>query len=144
MKITDIIKPKIKIGIDIDGTLTEHLNFFKKLTRTNAFEVYIITARLETPEVRDWTERWLKRHKIKYKELIMEKNKAHFCLEKGISLMFENDINELSMLHEAGVKVACLPDGTWKPAEINPTPTDFNNWWRTVFKISKGFMKKRN
>lgn len=133
---------KLRIGIDIDGTLTEHIPFFRKLTRSNAFEVYIITARGNELAVRNWTENWLKNKGIRYKELIMAENKAKICLEKDIVLMFENDIDELSMLHEAEVKVACLPDGTWRPGEITPTPTRVRDWWNVVFKLSNNYFSK--
>ena len=135
-------KEKLSVGLDLDGTITEHIPFFRKFTQTNAFDIYIITARGEVS--RDFTAAWLKKNKIKYKELIMERNKAVACLERNIVLMFENDIEELSLLHEAGVKVACLPDGTWRPGEIQPAPLNIPEWWQQVFRVSKFFLDKKN
>ena len=56
---------KIRIGIDVDGTLTEYYQFFMRLT--NSFpdgKFYIITGRGE--EFKRDTENELKLHHIKY------------------------------------------------------------------------------
>lgn len=88
---------KIRIGIDVDGTLTEYYQFFMRLT--NNFpdgKFYIITGRGE--EFKRDTENELKLHHIKYDGIYYVdptdwEAKGELCKKLKLNIFFE-DQNE--------------------------------------------------
>jgi len=86
---------KIKIGIDIDGTITaslESLMFFQVLTEMirERAEIFIITNREEGEQSYRETEEELKELGIKCDHLIITSNKKASILENKITIYFDD------------------------------------------------------
>lgn len=82
---------KIRIGLDIDGTITENPKFFAALTQSENFEVHIITGRDITDHLETLVE--LARSGIRSDGLHYAENwedKARLCKELGIQIMFDD------------------------------------------------------
>lgn len=84
---------KIKIGIDLDNTITasrESIKFFSVLTNLFIPEhrIYIITNREPNTE-QDIAEE-LDCLEIEYTEIVITANKAEFILKEGITIYFED------------------------------------------------------
>ena len=81
----------MKIGLDLDGTITQHPQFFSKLSHLWD-DVYIITARTGTHRERD--EQELTKLGIKYKDIIYanadDDSKAKAIKELGIEVFFDD------------------------------------------------------
>ena len=81
----------MKLGLDLDGTITRYPEFFSKLSHLWDDDVYIITFRYPDREV---AENDLHQHNIKYTDIIFAKNedsKAEECQKLGIDIFFDDD-----------------------------------------------------
>lgn len=84
----------MRVAIDIDGTITEHPEFFAFLTASlkGNHEIFIITGR--GPEMKEVTEEQLRSHNIYFDHMYMIgvnwKGKGAFCEEKQIDILFED------------------------------------------------------
>ena len=84
---------RIKIGIDIDNTITasrDSIKFFSVLTNLliDEHKIYIITNRQPNSE-QDVAEE-LDCLGIKYNEIVITKDKAEYILKEGITVLFED------------------------------------------------------
>lgn len=81
----------LKIGVDLDGTISEYPEFFKLLTRAMAgagCEVYIITDRAPGTETEVRGE--LQKYGITYHVIKITREKAGYILNEGISVLFDD------------------------------------------------------
>lgn len=100
----------MKIGLDIDGTITTHPDFFARLSKEH--EVVIITSRPEGPKSRADTEQELKELSIEFSFLCMcdwgaeyeinvpeglegparlNYQKVLACKHRGVAALFDDD-----------------------------------------------------
>ena len=84
----------LKIGIDLDGTISEYPEFFKLFTKAVAdagCKIYIITDRTAgtEPEVRGELERY----GITYHIIKITAEKAKYILKEGIGVLYD-DVDE--------------------------------------------------
>ena len=83
-----------KIGVDLDGTVSEYPEFFKLLTKAMAeagCKIYVITDRARGTESAVKVE--LERYGITYHVLKITGSKARYILDEGISVLFD-DVDE--------------------------------------------------
>ena len=81
----------MKLGLDLDGTITRYPEFFSKLSHIWDDDVYIVTFRYPNREA---VEDVLREHNIKYTDIIFAKNedsKAEECRRLGIGVFFDDD-----------------------------------------------------
>lgn len=81
----------MKIGLDIDGTITEYSGFFADLARVNDFQIYVITGR--DPLDHQETLAELQRYDIRHNGVYYAENwedKARLCQDLGIRIMFDD------------------------------------------------------
>ncbi len=84
---------RIKIGIDLDNTITasrESIKFFSTLTNLLIAEhrIYIITNRQPNTE-QDVADE-LEYLGIEYNQIVITANKAEYVLKEGITILFED------------------------------------------------------
>jgi hypothetical protein len=82
---------KIKVALDVDGTIDLHDGFFAALSRVPVFEVHIVTGR--GPEDRELTLKELAAWGVAHAGLHFAdrwEDKARLCKELGISIFFED------------------------------------------------------
>lgn len=82
---------KIKIGLDIDGTILENPQFFAALSHSDNIETHIITGRDIKEHLETLVE--LARYGIKYERLHYADDwadKGRLCKELGIQIMFDD------------------------------------------------------
>jgi len=88
---------KFKIVVDVDGTITHAPEFFAELTQRfkPIAEIHIVTARyqIEDESRGNETEKWLKEIGVHFDHLVFTSEKALYCIEKGIDVVFE-DVDE--------------------------------------------------
>ncbi|MHC4456264.1 MAG: hypothetical protein ACYS0I_04065 [Planctomycetota bacterium] len=81
----------LKIGVDLDGTISEYPVFFKLFTRAMAeagCRIYIITDRPIGTEA--YVERELEEYGITYHTIKITSNKAKYIIEEGISVLYDD------------------------------------------------------
>jgi hypothetical protein len=81
----------MKIGVDLDGTITRYPAFFAKLSQIWHDDVYIVTYRPPNKQ-RDTEE--LTKLGIKYTDILYAKeeySKAELCEQFGIEVLFDDD-----------------------------------------------------
>jgi uncharacterized HAD superfamily protein len=103
---------KLKVGLDIDGTLTEAPKVFRKLT--DGTKLILITGRPESN--RKETESYLKSNKIRPDKLFMYPDdadpdgvaewKADLVTSEGIDIMFDNNHTNAHVINAATNAVA--------------------------------------
>ena len=90
-------KKQFKILIDVDGTITQAPEFFAALTQQFALiaDIHIVTARFEQEDraLGNETKKQLREWGIKYHHLVFTSDKALYCIENGINIVFE-DVDE--------------------------------------------------
>jgi uncharacterized HAD superfamily protein len=93
---------KMKVGVDIDGTITDYPEFFSTLIRSDIFEIHIITGR--DPSWHEETISDLDKFGISKFEKIHYANdwsdKGKICVDNNIKVLFE-DMDEF---------IASIPD----------------------------------
>jgi hypothetical protein len=83
-----------KIGVDLDGTISEFPGFFKLFTRVMAragCKIYVITDR--APGTEDDVRCELEMYGITYDVLKITGDKARYILHEGIGVLFD-DVDE--------------------------------------------------
>ena len=82
----------LKIGIDLDDTITYCSTFFSMMTNAmkDMVEIHIITNREQTPESEVGIRKELDELGILYHRLVVTDNKAEYILEKGITVYFDD------------------------------------------------------
>lgn len=81
----------IKVGVDLDGTISEYPWFFKLFTRVMAqagCKIYVITDRVPGTEAEVDAE--LEKYGITYHVLEITSAKARYILDEGISVLFDD------------------------------------------------------
>ena len=81
----------MKIGLDLDGTISEYPEFFEIFSRAMAetgCRIYVITDRTPGTEVDVADE--LERYGITYHVLKITSDKAKYMLEEGISVLYDD------------------------------------------------------
>ena len=84
----------LKIGVDLDGTISEYPEFFKLFTRVMAeagCKIYVITDRMPGTEAAAAKE--LERYGITYDVLKITAEKAKYILDEGIGVLYD-DVDE--------------------------------------------------
>ena len=87
-----LVKDKImKIGIDLDGTISEYPKFFSLFSRAISdagCTVYVITDR--PPGSENYIAQELKHYGITYDSIKITSDKAGFIEEEGIEVLFDD------------------------------------------------------
>ncbi|MHC4479028.1 MAG: hypothetical protein ACYTEL_25670 [Planctomycetota bacterium] len=81
----------LKIGVDLDGTISEYPQFFKVFTKAMAeagCKVYVITDRMPGTERSVAAE--LEQYGMTYDTIKITSDKAGFILAEGISVLFDD------------------------------------------------------
>jgi hypothetical protein len=81
----------LKIGVDLDGTISEYPQFFKLFTKAMAeagCKIYVITDRL--PGTQRLVAAELAEYGITYDVLKVTSNKAGYILKEGIDVLFDD------------------------------------------------------
>jgi hypothetical protein len=81
----------MKIGVDLDATISAYPNFFSVFTKAMAkagCRIYIITDRL--PGTEEMVVEELASYGITYHELMITRDKAHYIAEEGIEVLFDD------------------------------------------------------
>jgi hypothetical protein len=81
----------MKIGLDIDGTISENSAFFATLAKSPDFEIYIITGRDQSDHKETLDE--LRRYDIQHKGVYYADNwedKGRLCKDLGVKIMFDD------------------------------------------------------
>jgi len=106
---TDILK----IGLDLDGTISYCPTFFSLLTNAlkDVVEIHIITDREQTSQSEEGTKKELEEFGIYYHHLIITDNKVDYILKEGITVHFD-DTDEYFVTLPEKVKVFKMRE-TW-------------------------------
>jgi hypothetical protein len=82
----------LKIGIDLDDTITYCTSFFSIMTNAmkDMVEIHIITNREQTPESEAGIRKELDELGICYHHLAVTDNKAEYILKEGIAVFFDD------------------------------------------------------
>lgn len=106
---------KMKIGLDIDGTITDYPKFFSILSKTEQFEVHIITGRGE--EDRQSTIEELAAYNIRYDYIhfvdVDWKNKGEICKKYGIDMMFDDMDEYINNIPMSTTVFKVRNEGNW-------------------------------
>ena len=96
----------LKIGIDLDDTITYCTPFFSMMTNAmqDLVEIHIITNREQTPENKIIISKELKELGIYYNHLAVTDKKAEYILDKGVTVLFD-DTDEYFLSLPESVKV---------------------------------------
>jgi uncharacterized HAD superfamily protein len=109
---------KIKIGLDMDGTITEFPDFFAALTRSDQFEVHIITGR--GPEHEEITKLELEKFGIRFDKLHLVDatwaEKGKICKDLGIQIMFDDMDEFIKHISPDTMVFKVRNDGNWNGA----------------------------
>ena len=84
-------KNTLRIGVDLDGTISEYPQFFKLFTKVMAeagCRIYVITDRMQGTE--QSVEDELAEYGITYDVLKVTSNKAAYILNEGIDVLFDD------------------------------------------------------
>jgi hypothetical protein len=103
----------LKIGIDLDDTITYCPEFFSLMTNAlkDKAEIHIITNREQIPESEAGTRKELEELGIYYSHLVITGNKAEYILKEGITVYFD-DTDEYFLTLPEIVKVFKMRE-TW-------------------------------
>jgi uncharacterized HAD superfamily protein len=80
-----------KIGVDLDGTISEYPEFFRLFTRAMAeagCQIHIITDR--APGTHDHVKAELQAYDITYHTIEITGDKARYILEQSINVLFDD------------------------------------------------------
>lgn len=80
-----------KVGVDLDGTISEYPEFFRLFTRAMAeagCQIHIITDR--PPGTQDHVKAELHEYDITYHTIEITGDKARYILEEGINVLFDD------------------------------------------------------
>jgi RNA polymerase sigma factor (sigma-70 family) len=93
----------LKIGIDLDDTITYCPQFFSLMTNAmkNVTEIHIFTNREQTPESESNIRNELSELDICYHHLVITGDKAEYILKNGISVFFDDTDEYLVNLPES-------------------------------------------
>ncbi len=96
----------LKIGIDLDDTITYCKQFFSMMTNAmkDTAEIHVITNREQTVENAAIIRNELDELGISYHHLEVTGDKAEYILEKGITVLFD-DTDEYFLTLPESVKV---------------------------------------
>ena len=96
----------LKIGIDLDDTITYCKPFFSMMTNAmkDMVEIHIITNREQTLENEAVIRKELDELGIFYHHLVVTGNKAEYILKEGITVLFD-DTDEYFLSLPESVKV---------------------------------------
>ena len=96
----------LRVGIDLDDTITYCKPFFSMMTNAmqDMVEIHIITNREQTPENEVAIGKELGELGIRYHHLAVTGDKAEYILEKGITVLFD-DTDEYFLNLPESVKV---------------------------------------
>lgn len=82
---------KIKIAVDLDGTISEYPEFFKLFTKAmsqTGCQIYILTDRPAGTE--EQVADQLQGYDITYETIKITRRKSEYILKKGISVLFDD------------------------------------------------------
>jgi len=82
---------KIKIAVDLDGTISEYPEFFKLFTKAMSqadCQIYILTDRPAGTE--EQVADQLRGYDITYETIKITSQKSQYILEEGISVLFDD------------------------------------------------------
>lgn len=81
----------LKIGVDLDGTISEYPGFFSLFTKAMAeagCRIYVITDRMLGTEADVVSE--LRKHDITYHVIKITSDKAKYMSDEGVSVLFDD------------------------------------------------------
>ena len=86
-----MLTTELKIGVDLDGTISEYPEFFKLFTKAMSeagCKIYVITD--HKPGSEDLVVKELENYTITYHVVKITANKAKYILEEGIKVLFDD------------------------------------------------------
>jgi hypothetical protein len=103
----------LKVGLDMDDTITYCPEFFSLMTNAlkDVVEIHIITNREQTLESEAGTRKELEELNIYYTHLVITENKAEYILKEDITVYFD-DTDEYFLTLPESVKVFKMRE-TW-------------------------------
>jgi hypothetical protein len=91
MSQTPQLPPTLKIGIDLDNTITHRPDFFATMTQAmRDAEIHVITDRDPSPSSEQETRAELLELGIRCDRLVITGEKAGYILEAGITIYFDD------------------------------------------------------
>lgn len=109
------IEGKVKVGLDMDGTITDHPEFFSALSKSDQFEIHIITGR--GPENEDMTVKELQEYGIRYDQIhfvdAIWDQKGKVCEKLGINVMFDDMDEFIQHIPESTMVFKVRNPGNW-------------------------------
>lgn len=85
------MESKMKIAVDLDGTISEYPEFFKVFTKAmceGGCKIYVVTDR--PPGTEDVVAYELQRYGITYDEIKITSEKSQYILKEGIKVLFDD------------------------------------------------------
>ncbi len=82
---------KVKIAVDLDGTISEYPEFFKlfcKAMRKMGCRIYVVTDRPAGTE--DLVAEQLQRYGVTYDRIKITGRKSRYVLDEGIEVLFDD------------------------------------------------------
>lgn len=112
---------KIKVGLDLDGTITDFPDFFAALSQNPQFEVHVITGRGE--EHKNVTIAELQKYGIRYDALHLVDaiwhKKGEICKELGIQIMFDDMDEFINHIDDSTMVFKVRNGGNWDSENKN-------------------------
>jgi len=133
MEPLDLCRQKLKIGLDIDDTITASPVFFSFLShavKSAGGSVYVVSTRSNTPEVAEETRKELAQHNILFDDLYLLPDaqaaakecpftrfdwyqkyiwqKAAFCQLHKVDVYFDDDHKVIDIFQEAAPEIQVL------------------------------------
>lgn len=110
----------MKIGLDIDGTISENVEFFATLSQSDRFEVHIITGRdpadkIETLE--ELTSLGINFHTIHYAD--GWEDKGRICKELGLEVIFDDQDEYITHIPCSTLVFKPRNGGNWNAAKMD-------------------------
>lgn len=106
---------KIKIGLDMDGTITDFPDFFAALSKSDQFEIHVITGR--GPEHEAVTIQELEKFGVRFDKLHLVdatwKMKGEICKNLGIQIMFDDMDEFIKHISPDTMVFKVRNDGNW-------------------------------
>jgi hypothetical protein len=82
---------KMKIAVDLDGTISEFPEFFKAFTKAmsrSGCKIYIVTDR--PPGTEEQVAEQLQGYGITYETIKITRQKSRYILDEGITVLFDD------------------------------------------------------
>lgn len=101
--------------------------------------IYIITARHNTPNLAGDTLHWLDSHGFEYTDVFLTDNKTDLCQALEIDVMLEDDPKQISSLVQANFKVV-VRNQPWNQHLVFEDRVKRTSHWKEMLEATKEFL----